>query len=111
MFQGSGVFRPGGRDILVFFNHLSVYENIDPFIAHTIKKAVFVNENTRFSSGHRAPYSRSFLPSPETGRNATRNRRSVMINKIYEITAQCSIYFVVILAYSYCMYELGSPMV
>jgi hypothetical protein len=34
-----------------------------------------------------------------------------MINKIYEIVTQCSIYFVVIFAYSYCIYQLGSPMV
>ncbi len=33
-----------------------------------------------------------------------------MIQQIYEIIAQCSIYFVVIFAYSYCIYELGSPM-
>ncbi len=30
-----------------------------------------------------------------------------MIQKIYEIAAQCSLYLVVVLAYTYCMVELG----
>ncbi len=38
---------------------------------------------------------------------ATQIRRSVMIQKIYEIAAQWSLYVVVILAYTYCMVELG----
>ena len=30
-----------------------------------------------------------------------------MINKIYEIVAQCSIYLAVLLAYVYCLFDMG----
>ena len=34
-----------------------------------------------------------------------------MFSKIYEVITQCAIYFIVILAYSYSLFEIGSPMV
>ncbi len=33
-----------------------------------------------------------------------------MFQKIYEIVTQCSIYFIIVLAYSYSLYQVGSPM-